>query len=475
MAVILTATARTIASNGDEIMLSGQGTVFVLGAGFTKAFLPNAPLLVDDYEGERLLDQFQAFPEAHAILEMELTHPDHPGKIDLEQLMTRLTGGMPYDFGTGAEQQFEVLLSEAKQAFRRRLKAAQQGGTPFRGDLELFATHCCREHINCLTFNYDDLLDQALWDFFPRYTGEAWCPDWGYGFPCRSSEACIRDRSIDTRGPGPMRLYKLHGSINWRIPFGYPRPYALDALRHHEEWFKYYDGQKVPLADLEPLLEPDPFFVPPVLTKTELVDQPILRRVWSEAVRALQAAERVVFIGYSLPVTDIAAGFLFREGLRKPNPAKDITVVDFAPNQQSSQTKIDALLPGYRRVFPGITEAQFDLRGAQAWVSNNLTEWLFDSAGQPVAFLAANRVFSRSGQLVGDIRSYSTPDAREVWHNSYQGEIVHGNRLLYKEGKLLDQDRGPAKDSPPPSPPRIPEPVPPESLPPGWRDAEVPA
>lgn len=33
--------------------------VFVLGAGFTKAFLPHAPLLVDHYQIDHLLEKYQ--------------------------------------------------------------------------------------------------------------------------------------------------------------------------------------------------------------------------------------------------------------------------------------------------------------------------------------------------------------------------------------------------------------------------------
>ena len=45
-------------------------SVFVLGAGFTKAFLPDAPLLVDDYNGDLLLQKFEHFKHAHSILKL---------------------------------------------------------------------------------------------------------------------------------------------------------------------------------------------------------------------------------------------------------------------------------------------------------------------------------------------------------------------------------------------------------------------
>jgi hypothetical protein len=120
-----------------------SGTVFVLGAGFTKAFLPQAPLLIDDYGGDELKRKFASFPEALTVLEMELTHPDHrPGAINLERLMTRLAGGMPYDFQTGAEKQLGLLLSAVKESFVRRLAEARESESTNQGELRLFAGHC---------------------------------------------------------------------------------------------------------------------------------------------------------------------------------------------------------------------------------------------------------------------------------------------------------------------------------------------
>ncbi|MEX0614152.1 MAG: hypothetical protein WD229_18680 [Pirellulales bacterium] len=365
----------------------GKGTVFVLGAGFTKAFLSGAPLLVDDYYGAQLRAKFRDFPHACAILDMELSQGSHPaGLIDLERLMTRLAAGMPYDQATGASHEFTLLLSELKQAFVRRLRAAKAELTDSDRDLQVFAAHCIRHRIHCITFNYDDVLDRALWKQFPRYVPEAWCPDWGYGFPCQISEACVRDVHTDFEpssfaqepalsddGTSPIFLLKLHGSVNWRIALGHAKPYAMEALRHHEDWFEHYGRVKINPDVLEPFLEPDPFFVPPILTKTELVEQPILRLVWSHAIQVLRAARRVVFMGYSLPVTDIAASFLFREGLGHVDARQYVRVVDYAEHEEGQRQKLSALLPAYRQVFASITSDQFTFSGARQWVTDSLT------------------------------------------------------------------------------------------------------
>src|SRR5207247_11152049 len=82
--------------------------VFVLGAGFTRAFVPRAPLLVDDYNGQLLKERFSGFMRTSQILENEIRRHER-GWIDLERLMTRLDGRMPFD-ATEVEPQLALLL-----------------------------------------------------------------------------------------------------------------------------------------------------------------------------------------------------------------------------------------------------------------------------------------------------------------------------------------------------------------------------
>jgi hypothetical protein len=453
-----------------------SGTVFVLGAGFTKGFLPDAPLLIDDFGADALKAKFAAFPDALALIEMELgltCKEGYPaGRMNLERLMTRLAGGMPYDFRTGAERALSALLSEIKQAFIARLRMAKQKEPTNPGELRLFAGHCIRNHINCLTFNYDDVLDEALYGSFPggHVKGIQWTPDWGYGFPCRPSESLMGDVLVEPGHVERMRLIKLHGSLNWRVPYGYPRPYVAEAIRHHETWSERFGNPKPPLEHVERLLESEPLMVPPVLTKAEIVEQPILRITWSLALEALKLAKRLVFIGYSMPLTDIAGAFLFREGLRHLNQTKEIIVVDYARDEPEAEKKRRLLVDSYRKVFPEITPEQFDFSGGARWIGDNLTEWLYDSKGQPVAFNALGHIVSRADRLIGTIRDIY-PGRQDIWHGVYKGEIVDGNRLLRIDPPPTE-DRGGSPPPPLPGVPRTPRAIGRINLPPGYRDID---
>lgn len=103
-----------------------------------------------------------------------------------------------------------------------------------------------------------------------------WNPDWGYGFYCRSSSASVSAIDGD-RLVSRLLLLKLHGSVNWRARLGYGEPYALAAITHDETWGRDEPSHLRP--HIERHLEPEPVIVPPVLTKSGLVAQPVLRLV----------------------------------------------------------------------------------------------------------------------------------------------------------------------------------------------------
>ena len=334
---------------------------------FTRAFLPSAPLLTDEYESDKLFQKFKDLPHALRILQLE-SQINAKGKLNIERLMTRLDGRMPYDASLGAEEELALLLKAIKEAFVNKLKEAR-GSAKHTDELNVFAQYCVNTHSNCITFNYDDVLDEALWgvarvldDFAPE---DYWHPDGGYGFFLQNSLSCTANLQ-SYKDQTSMFLIKLHGSINWRVKLGHPRPYVIDAVVHHETWLPIPARLRgLPVADrdaIEMHLEAEPFIVPPVLVKSILLEQPILGLTWTLAYKTLKDAEEVAFLGYSLPRTDIAASFLFREAL-SALPTDCIRVVNLAANDEEKA----AIKSVYREVFPEIKDNQFDFRGALEW------------------------------------------------------------------------------------------------------------
>lgn len=253
-----------------------------------------------------------------------------------------------------------------------KLHEAREG--EFYGEeLGRLAEHCIINGISCITFNYDDVFDQTLWEVhkveLPR-SEHYWHPDGGYGFFCRPSEVCVQVLNV-YMDITAMLLLKLHGSVNWRIRLGASSPYAIDSVVHHEDWTPFRAVAAVPfeyvsVRSIDNHLEPEPFIVPPLLVKSELVEQPILRLIWSLAYEKLKKAERVFFLGYSLPITDLAASFLFSEALiplGETSPLIPIQVVNFA-EEEAHQNIIKET---YRKLFPELDDNQFDFRGIREW------------------------------------------------------------------------------------------------------------
>ena len=332
--------------------------VYVTGAGFTRAFVPNAPLLVDDFGNDALVQAVRGLPRASRILETERNrHRD--GLIDIERLMTRLHELMPYDHGNSSTDELAFLLSELNRAFLRRIQDALDG-TEVAGTIMEFARHCAEIDATCVTFNYDDFLDAAL------YATNHWNPYWGYGFFCRPSANTVSEFS---QGPNSsdLLLLKLHGSVNWWPRLGYTKPFALDAIVHHHGWDisrRLYRRDVVARH-----LEPEPVIVPPVLSKSDLVAQPVLRLVWSLAHEHLSTADSVTFIGYSFPPADTAARVLFEEALADL-PPQAVTVVVL----ETHADRIAALKSRYREVLGPIPDDCFFLNGARAWIQQQSSD-----------------------------------------------------------------------------------------------------
>ena len=327
--------------------------VVVTGAGFTRALVPRAPLLVDDFSNDILEEKVHSLPYASRLLDWERSR--HPrGYIDIERLMTRLDSLMPYDYSENADNatnEYAFLLSELKRAFLGRLDEARKGEV-HREELKRFAKFCETNGCCCITFNYDDFLDEAL------AQTRSWNPYWGYGFFCQSSSDTIASFEGLERN-SVLKLLKLHGSINWRPKLGYSSPVAIDSIAHLHNW----PVVTVRFPPVSGHLEPEPVMVPPVLSKSSLVEQPVLRLVWSRAFSHLATAHEVTFVGYSFPTTDVAAQTLFSEAL-KDLPRENINVV----NLRGDDSDEEITRARYRSVLGDIPDEKFHFEGALEWI-----------------------------------------------------------------------------------------------------------
>jgi hypothetical protein len=154
-----------------------------------------------------------------------------------------------------------------------------------------------------ISLNYDCLMDSALRDC----GGRKWDPAIGYGLRISLGAQAWRDWGPGRTASTPIRLLKLHGSLNWRAKDGRSllaasSPYARSTAK----------GVVVPPLGRKPVSE-----VP-------------FRHVWAEARVRLRSARRLIVIGYSLPAADYLVRALFRADL-KPEQLTELLVVDPSP------------------------------------------------------------------------------------------------------------------------------------------------
>jgi len=369
-------------------------TVFVLGAGFTKAFVPETPLMEDnyklasrDYGNLPLVQRILAAEEKRAkrvgcTEEQRGEHTraaDEEGgwhRLNIERLMTRATTVMPHDEDVTpftAVHELGILLDAVQGCHIKRLRLSPTDEC--RELLNGFAEYLLRREIDCVSFNYDPLLDAALFlASHPDSTGRPsprgtprWHPESGYGFYCPSTEALLFGLAKDVL-ESAMVLLKLNGSLTWLPRLREPWPYRLGSVAHNDWRLRSLSEISTPLSRRDFLnkhFEMGPYIAPPTMSRSTLVDQPILSLVWRQAYERLQLAQEVVFIGYSFPASDYVARWLFQEGLAE---GACITVVNYAQCESVKQ----GIRASYREMFPDLGDGQFRFDGAVAWVEELL-------------------------------------------------------------------------------------------------------
>ena len=169
--------------------------------------------------------------------------------------------------------------------------------------------HEQRCHI--LTTNYDTLVEGlAAEKIYAVANGETLGLHYTELYPIPISRAFARDggMSFASSYPDTFTLYKLHGSTSWYKSASEVTFDPIFGLSHDEHSNPRY--QKF-VADKRR------FIVPPVYDKSSLLNHESIRSLWWQARNhALQKADNLYVIGYSLPETDAAMHILLWEGVR---------------------------------------------------------------------------------------------------------------------------------------------------------------
>jgi hypothetical protein len=191
------------------------------------------------------------------------------------------------------------------------------------------------EELDVVTFNHDLLIENALADL-PN-SSERWCLRHGYGPFAENREFSSSPRpSFDDpktcTHDDPIRVHKLHGSLNWYVDSDTPDP-EPEILRGEttSARIRITRRRHVPRnLHHRKALYSSPVVIPPVYAK-----QPFIRNfigpVWDETRRAIENAESVVFFGYSMPTLDVEAEMELKRSIRSNKHIRHLNVINPDP------------------------------------------------------------------------------------------------------------------------------------------------
>ena len=165
--------------------------------------------------------------------------------------------------------------------------------------LETFGRKFVSPDTTIITFNYDLVIDQYL------FHNHVWFPHDGYGF-----EARVPPTTVDDGITSEIKLLKLHGSLNWK------KDYFMGSFDF--SWWddegriffpNYIDNLKPPLVVYQGSHGgAQAWMLPSWIKQVEIKEY---MNVWQQAAFALDRADEVILVGYSLPEQDSAAVALF--------------------------------------------------------------------------------------------------------------------------------------------------------------------
>jgi len=180
-----------------------------------------------------------------------------------------------------------------------------------------------------VTFNYDCVIDYHL----KRYGSGKWNARYGYGLKLgprgqhlKGDSAWQPDRPANR--DRTVKLLKLHGSLHYRAVAADTPKYRVDLKQRPYT----YQGRGIRFT-----------IIPPEYTKR--FDAGLFRDIWDEAFRAIARARNLVFVGYSLPMTDAHATALFRAAVRKEG-LRALVIAN--PDQEARRRIRSVVLRGLR-------------------------------------------------------------------------------------------------------------------------------
>ena len=340
--------------------------LYVLGAGFSRSFVPTAPLIEGFLRGS---EDVIRRPEFRAAKEFMERCRFCPSSANIETLMTLADAK-----DSNASEQLKRLVVKVLEKSLPMVELPRNHETWYKFQvqheetLRRFARYLlapsAQAHV--LTWNYDAILENALEIEQMGFTAASSHRRFHSG-RCHGFHACTwRKRGgirwqTETEREDHVLVLKLHGSMLWRVPASSSdrkSPGKVVTLSAHETNIERYSKAK---DTIDNDMDVHPLIVPPVLDKRKPLQHPALVEMWKKAESLIGSAARIIFVGYSFPPTDYHAEYLFRANHRQHCIVEIINLCDDGWNRSKLMARYHGIFPDCNLTAPHWGDAATEL------------------------------------------------------------------------------------------------------------------
>ena len=304
-----------------------SSTVFILGAGFSRAISSQMPLI--DELGMAVAKRFRQSDSLSGLLDGYETDSIDNCLVpfgNVETWFTSLAVDQPFLSESQKLQRrslFVELADQIADEIKHRQCRASQDPRPEWFD-ELME-HWHRNKSDVITLNYDTLIESAVKVVFGHLQGDRPVVDDILGsFPPTPPQTGV---NFSNRPVSSFSLHKLHGSTTW---FGRLDSSDLLSIVRFDHLVPYWGKEAPGLGrEWEALKDTlSPMILPPLADKSVLYGNAIMSSIWRRAHSALAKANHIIIFGYSMPPTDTSIMALISNAVTLD---PEITVIDSCP------------------------------------------------------------------------------------------------------------------------------------------------
>lgn len=290
--------------------------VFFLGAGFSRAIIPEYPTL---NELSKYIENKFHF-EKRSVEQHFMREVPKDYHTNVETLLTYLSSDLPFktDVQISADQAlYKDITGNLANYFIEQMESDKVKLKDVLNKVFPLLDFILKNKCTCITLNYDLLLENL---FSEGFEGMLQQFEKFYKMPVNplhyryAYSDCLNVSESYSSHQLPQ-IIKLHGSINWLYSGITPTDpiYCKSFGRHQAEDYLSSDLKT--------------FIVPPVLDKNSQYFNTVLKALWRNAYDKLCEAENIYIYGFSFPPTDLSIRFLFQNAIEN-NPYANIYVIN---------------------------------------------------------------------------------------------------------------------------------------------------